>query len=178
MPPSYVCTCLVQVPCCCKCTWLPLGFLLTYFHTAQIGVQKMVTFEFKILGLDRVNSLLLGLVGFRFFLFYLSWVLCLLIFFLKSTNYGLWLQVHYASTTFWLGSSIPNQSQKISKRMSIYSYTFDFQKCHFHIFSEMIIWIILTLLEKILILTLSRMALLKITLLKVYEQNDRHPQYH
>ena len=27
----------------------------------------MVTFELKILGLDRVNSLLLGLVGFRFF---------------------------------------------------------------------------------------------------------------
>ena len=41
-----------------------------------------------------------------------------------------------------------------------------FQKCHFQIFSEMItyIWIILTLLEKILILTLSRM-----TLSKVYE---------
>ena len=39
-----------------------------------------------------------------------------------------------------------------------------FQKCHFQIFSEMIIFIILTLLEKILILTLSRM-----TLLKVYE---------
>ena len=34
-----------------------------------------------------------------------------------------------------------------------------FQKCHFQIFSEMIIWIILTLLEKILILTLSGMTL-------------------
>ena len=34
------------------------------------------------------------------------------------------------------------------------------------------IWIILTLLEKILILTLSRMTLSKITLLKVYEQID------
>ena len=47
-----------------------------------------------------------------------------------------------------------------------------FQKCHFQIFSEMIIWIILTLLEKILILALSRMTLSKMTLLKVYEKID------
>ena len=42
-----------------------------------------------------------------------------------------------------------------------------FQKCHFQLFSEIIIWIILTLLEKILILTLSRMTLYKVTHLKV-----------
>ena len=49
-----------------------------------------------------------------------------------------------------------------------------FQKCHFQIFSEMTIGTILTLLEKIFILTLSRMTLSRMTLskmtvLKVYE---------
>ena len=73
----------------------------------------MVTFELKILRLDRVRGqFFTPCVGrFQFFFILLKLGFVSFDFFLKSTNYGLWLQVHYASTTFWLGSSInPNQS--------------------------------------------------------------------